>query len=205
MMLFFKDLNFGQESALFICKEKDDKDAKATTLIVRPPIIGRFLERWGHNSYPLNLSKWSQVVPPNGGSNLETIILLASHHKNVSKSKPYNTLGRETIAKSAYWDSLFSVNGGFSYFSFYWDWLGDALGWCKHLLDVTHLYSVVFASLFTNDYDENLMKAFCEFWSPSTITLHTSVGEISIRPWDLSILCGLPCTGAFYDEVVPNV
>ena len=29
MMLFFKDLNFGQESALFICKEKDDKDAKA--------------------------------------------------------------------------------------------------------------------------------------------------------------------------------
>ena len=203
-MLFFKDSKIGQEPALFICKEKDDKDAKATTLIVRPPIIGRFSERWGHNSYHLNLPKWSQVASPDGGSNLETIILLASHHKNVTKSKPYNTLGREIIAKRANWDSSFSVNGGFSYFSLYWDWLEDALGRCRHLLDATHIYGAVFASLFTYDYDENLMKAFCECWSPSTNTLHTSVGEISITPWDLSILGGLPCTGAFYDEVVPN-
>ena len=49
------------------------------------------------------------------------------------------------------------------------------------------------------------MKAFYECWSPSTNALHTSVGEISITPWDLSIIGGLPCTGAFYDEVVPNV
>ena len=89
MMLFFKDSKIGQEPALFICKEKDGKDAKATTLIVRPPIIGRFSERWGRNSYPLNLPKWSQVVPFDGGSNLETTILFASHHKNVAKSKPY--------------------------------------------------------------------------------------------------------------------
>ena len=59
MMLFFKDSIIGQEPALFICKKKDDKDAKAMTLIVRPPIIGRFSERWGHNSYTLNLPKWS--------------------------------------------------------------------------------------------------------------------------------------------------
>ena len=135
---------------------------------------------------------------------METTILLVSHHKNVAKSKPYNTLGREIIAKCADWDFSFNVNEGFSYFSLYWDWLEDVLNWCKHLLDVTHLYSAVFASLFTYDYDENLMKAFCECWSPSTNTLHTLVGEISITPWDLSILGGLPCTGAFYDEVVPN-
>ena len=100
-MLFFKNLKIGQEPALFICKEKDDKDAKATTLIVHLRIIGRFLKRWGHNSYPLNLPKWLQVVPPDGNSNLETIILLALHHKNVAKSKSYNTLGREIIAKHA--------------------------------------------------------------------------------------------------------
>ena len=81
MMLFFKDSKIGQEPALFICKEKDGKDAKATTLIVHPPIIGRFSKRWGRNSYPLNLPKWSQVVPFDGGSNLETTILFASHHK----------------------------------------------------------------------------------------------------------------------------
>ena len=61
-MLFFKDLKIGQEPALFICKEKDDKDAKAMTLIVCPSIIERLSERWGHNSHPLNLLKWSQVV-----------------------------------------------------------------------------------------------------------------------------------------------
>ena len=48
------------------------------------------------------------------------------------------------------------------------------------------------------------MKAFYECWSLSTNTLYTLVGEISITLWDLSILGGLPCTGAFYDEVVPN-
>ena len=37
-----------------------------------------------------------------------------------------------------------------------------------------------------------------------TNTLHTSVGEISITPWDLSILGGLSYTGVFYDEVVQN-
>ena len=147
---------------MFICKEKDDKDAKATTLIILPSIIGRFSERWGHNSYPLNLPKWSQVIPLNGGFNLETIILLALHHKKVAKSKPYNTLGREIIAKRANWDSSFSVNAGFSYFSLYWDWLKDVLGRCKQLLDATHLYNAIFASLFTYDYDENPMKAFCE-------------------------------------------
>ena len=60
-MLFFKDSKIGEEPAIFICKEKDDKNAKATTLIVRLPIIGRLSKRWDHNSYPLNLPKWSQV------------------------------------------------------------------------------------------------------------------------------------------------
>ena len=77
-------------------------------------------------------------------------------------------------------------------------------GQFKDLLDATYLYIVIFASMFTYDYDGNLMKAFCECWSSSTNTLHTSIGEISITPWDLSILGGLPCIGAFYDEVVPN-
>ena len=59
MMLLFKDSKIGKEPALFICKEKDDEDAKTTTLIICPPIIGRFSERWGRNSYPFNLPKWS--------------------------------------------------------------------------------------------------------------------------------------------------
>ena len=69
MMLFFKDSKIGEEPTLFIYKKKDGKDAKPTTLIVRPPTIGRFSEKWGRNSYPLNLPKWSQFVPYDGGSN----------------------------------------------------------------------------------------------------------------------------------------
>ena len=72
---------------------------------------------------------------------------------------------------------------------------------CKEL-KASQLYDAVFASLFTYDFDENLLKAFCECWSPMTNTLHTSVGEISITPWDLHTLGGLPCAGSFYDEVV---
>ena len=36
-MFLFKDSWIGQEPTLFICKEKDNKNAKAITLIVRPP------------------------------------------------------------------------------------------------------------------------------------------------------------------------
>ena len=94
-MLFFKDSKIGQEPALFICKGKDDKDAKATTLIVRPPIIGRFSERWGHNSYHLNLPKWSQVASPNGGSNLETIISFLPHITKMLLNRSRTTLWDE--------------------------------------------------------------------------------------------------------------
>lgn len=74
---------------------------------------------------------------------------------------------------------------------------------CKELLRASLLYDAVFASLFTYGFDENLLKAFCECWSIMTNTLHILVGEISIIPWDLHILGGLPCAGSFYDEVVP--
>ena len=77
------------------------------------------------------------------------------------------------------------------------------LCWCKELLRASQLYDVVFASLFTYDFDENLLKAFYECWSSMTNTLHTSVGEISITPWDLHTLGRLPCARSFYDEVVP--
>ena len=86
-------------------------------------------------------------------------------------------------------------------FPHYQNWLEDVLSWCRHLLDATQFFNGV---LFTYDYDKNLMKAFCECQSLLSNTLHTSVGEISITPQDLSILGGLSCTGVFYDEVVQN-
>ena len=85
-MFLFKDSRIGQELALFIYKEKDNKDAKATTLIVRPPTTERFSRRWRYNFYPLNLSRWQQVIASDHGSVLKTTILLALHHKNFANS-----------------------------------------------------------------------------------------------------------------------
>ena len=91
------------------------------------------------------------------------------------------------------------MNGGISYIPLYWEWLEDILSRCKELLKAANLYEAVFASLFTYDFNEYLVKAFCECWSPTTNTLHTLVGEISITTWDLSKLGGL-----LYDIVVPT-
>ncbi|KAL0428069.1 UNVERIFIED_CONTAM: hypothetical protein Slati_2981700 [Sesamum latifolium] len=47
--------------------------------------------------------------------------------------------------------------------------------------------------------------AFCEAWCPLTNTLLTSIGELSISPWDLHDLAGLSMTDCLYDEIVPSV
>ena len=63
----------------------------------------------------------------------------------------------------------------------------------------------MYASLFTYNHDDNIIKALYECWSQETNTFHSSIGEISITPWDLYFLGGLPCTGTLYDKVVPCV
>ncbi|KAA0050333.1 hypothetical protein E6C27_scaffold88G00590 [Cucumis melo var. makuwa] len=52
----------------------------------------------------------------------------------------------------------------------------------------------------TND----VVRAFCEAWCPSTNTLHTMAGELSISLWDLWSFGGLPIKGDFYEERIPS-
>ena len=148
------------------------------------------------------MPQWSQVAPQNVDAS--ATLLLAFHHTDIASTKPYPSLGREIIAGRTNWEYFFNVNGGISYIPLYWEWLEEVLSQCKGLLKATNLYEADFASLFTYDYNEHLVKAFCECWSPTTSTLHTLVGEISITTWDLHKLGGLPLKGLFYDEVVPT-
>ena len=60
------------------------------------------------------------------------------------------------------------MNGGISFIPLYWEWLEDVLSQCKGLLNDVNHSEVVFAPLFTYDYNEHLVKAFCECWSPMT-------------------------------------
>ncbi|KAK4411835.1 hypothetical protein Sango_0256500 [Sesamum angolense] len=72
------------------------------------------------------------------------------------------------------------------------------------MLVVAQVYDFVYASLFTYDRNSDVIKAFYEAWCPSTNTLLTSFGELSISLWDLHTLVGLPMNGLMYDEVVPS-
>ncbi|KAA0025448.1 hypothetical protein E5676_scaffold68G00270 [Cucumis melo var. makuwa] len=68
----------------------------------------------------------------------------------------------------------------------------------------TRLYGAVTASLYTSDRNSDVVRAFCEAWCPSTNTLHTMAGELSISLWDLWSFGGLPIKGDFYEERIPS-
>ncbi|XP_056699753.1 uncharacterized protein [Spinacia oleracea] len=74
----------------------------------------------------------------------------------------------------------------------------------QHTLASTHILDAVYASKYIYKCNSPVMQAFCESWCPTTNTLHTSVGEMSINLWDIYDLGGLPVTCLFYDEVVPS-
>ncbi|XP_027170520.1 putative disease resistance protein RGA3 [Coffea eugenioides] len=67
-----------------------------------------------------------------------------------------------------------------------------------------YLGSSVYASRYSYDRCENILRAFFKYWCLSTNTLHTPVGELSIIFWDLYRLGGLSIDGSFFDEVVPS-
>ena len=74
---------------------KDNKEAKPTTLITHPPIIGEFSPKWDCDISPPNLPQWSQAAPQN--IDASATILLASYHTNIVSTRPYPSLGRELI------------------------------------------------------------------------------------------------------------
>lgn len=97
------------------------------------------------------------------------------------------------------------MNWEISYNPYYRKWLKDVLSRCKPLLIASQLYNVVFASLFTYDYDDNR--------SHKGILWELGVRkQIPFIPmwWRfrshhgtyVHIFGGLPCIGTFYDEVV---
>ncbi|KAH0633332.1 hypothetical protein KY284_036118 [Solanum tuberosum] len=90
------------------------------------------------------------------------------------------------------------------YTSGYWEWVEDLLARCKETLDKIKTYDVIFASMFTYDHNENVFQAFYENQRPSTNTVSTFIGELSISLCDLRTIGGLLVHGSFYDEVIPS-
>ncbi|KAK9750450.1 hypothetical protein RND81_02G197700 [Saponaria officinalis] len=63
----------------------------------------------------------------------------------------------------------------------------------------------VYASLYSYDRNEHIMRAFFKCYCVDTNTLHTEEGKLSISLWDLHKLGGLPINGKVYDETIPRL
>ncbi|KAL2944025.1 Serine/threonine-protein phosphatase 7 long form-like protein, partial [Bienertia sinuspersici] len=87
----------------------------------------------------------------------------------------------------------------------YWEWTEDVLSRYGDILELCSVHDAIYASLYSNDRDTNILCAFCESWYPTTNTLHTMAGELSISLWDLYKLGGLPASGRTYNEAVPDI
>ena len=135
----------------------------------------------------------------------DVLLLRSSNHDQSSPQDPFALLSDRVCNRSVQWNSTFRVCGEFSYTEFYWEWLEDVLNRSSDRIRDTSLYKAVYASLFSYDRVAPVIRAFCKYWCPTTNTLHTSQGEMSISLWDLDRVGGLPIKGRFYDEVVPEV
>ncbi|PHT45681.1 hypothetical protein CQW23_14839 [Capsicum baccatum] len=96
------------------------------------------------------------------------------------------------------------VAGEYRHTQGYWEWAEDILAGSAQTLKAAKIYDPVYASLFTYDRNPNILQAFLKAWCPTTNTLLTSAGELSISLWDLYKIGGLPIRGFPYEEVVPN-
>ena len=112
--------------------------------------------------------------------------------------------GSRVCDEEAKWGSSFKVLGKSFFTEGCWEWVEEVLGQHGPFLKGCKRYEAIFASLFSYDRHASLIKAFYERWCPTTNTLHTSIGEVSISLWDLYHIVGLPITGSFYDEMVPS-
>lgn len=156
-----------------------------------------------------HITKWSstnirEVITLSSSSSSKMVCLLSSTTHGAD-SGPHEFLlpfGIKNMDKSSL--TVHPSNfGETTYTRSYWEWTEYILAKHRRTLMEAHVYDAVYASLFTYDRCENVMRAFYNIWCPSTNTLHTPVGEMSISIWDLYSLAGLCPTGLLYDEVIP--
>ncbi|KAL0396187.1 UNVERIFIED_CONTAM: hypothetical protein Scaly_0067100 [Sesamum calycinum] len=164
------------------------------------PLICRYARQWSRLTNPLYTEQRSREVPLNKTSKVWS--LQATNHRHSNEPSILPTLGRRIIEGKAKRGDAVQFAGGFRYIKGYWEWIEDILSRCEHKLLAAQVYDSVYMSLFTYDINFDIIKAFYEAWVPSTNTLLTSFGKLSISLWDLYTLVGLPMNGLLYDEVV---
>ena len=58
---------------------------------------------------------------------------------------------------------ILNLDSKFRYMTHYCEWIKDVLSQSKEVLERIRVYDTVFASLFTYDINEKILRAFCDF------------------------------------------
>ena len=163
---------------------------------------GPFADRWPRLDNSSTLPKLSVEMSLSEGKNVW--VLQSFIHDEAPTSKRALTLGHRLIEGQTRWGAVTKVPREFCFTDCYWEWLEFVVGRNSRILYDARLFGAVTASLYTYDRNSDAVRAFCEAWCPSTNTLHTMAGELSISPWNMWSFGGLPIKGEFYEEVIPS-
>ncbi|KAL7116689.1 hypothetical protein ACP275_03G020400 [Erythranthe tilingii] len=196
---------------IVIRNDKDNFKIKGTTLRVHEPASNcpssqsRSIEKSMHLSNWSEEATWETIDSRSDSSSRSRVLLLRSSlHDEKTKPVDFILPHRPFSFKGGSWKIPPSNFGEVSFHVGYWEWTEDVLGHYADTLRQAKMYAAVHASLFTYVCNKKVLRGFLELWCPSTNTLHTANGELSISLWDIRGLCGLPIHGDFYDEVVPS-
>ncbi|KAA0053994.1 putative mitochondrial protein [Cucumis melo var. makuwa] len=121
------------------------------SLLVEKPWAGHFVDHWSCLDDNSILPKLSMEIPLSEGKN--AWVLQSSIHNEALNSDRVLTLGQHLIEGQTRWGVVTKVLGEFCFADCYWEWLELAVGRNARLLYNAHLYSVITASLYT--YDRN--------------------------------------------------
>ncbi|TYJ95665.1 hypothetical protein E5676_scaffold104G00970 [Cucumis melo var. makuwa] len=192
-MVYFTEYSDSTKRCLIILKDENQSLDSAIVLPVREGAFENIIDSQILKENFILLPKWSKEKSVNSNSPLTSWFLESSIHNKIPNKNSESTLGRRMISDSKIrWGTVLKVHGEFYYLSHHWEWLELAVARNMTILKRARLFDVVMASMYTYDRNSDIVRAFCEAWCPSTNTLHTSAGEMSISLWDLRVLGGLP-------------
>ncbi|KAA0060611.1 hypothetical protein E6C27_scaffold22G004890 [Cucumis melo var. makuwa] len=201
-MVYFTERFLSGVRHLVILSDRNQLREDGLSLIVEKPWAGAFADHWSRLDNNSVLPRLFVEVPLS--EEKSAWVLQSSIHNEAPNSGRALTLGQRLIEGQTRWGTVIKVPGEFCFTDCYWEWLELVVGQNSRLLYSTHLYGTVTASLYTYDRNGDVVRAFCEAWCPSTNTLHTMAGELSISLWDLWSFGGLPIKGDFYEERIPS-
>ena len=172
---------------------------------VQPPAIGVLSLVHGANEESLLLKEWSNMdtndIMINFSSKATSmkvpLLKSAIHHAAPS------SISSHSDGNFNNWRVPSSNFSNVCYTHGYWEWVEDVLPHHNEILEFIKVCDAVYTSLFTYDYDDNVLHAFWELRRPSTNTLSTFIGEMSISIWDLQAIAGLPIQGHFTMKSFP--